>query len=523
MKKLIYFATRLTFTAAAAGQCWALEFGELAIHSFLNEPLSAEIAVLEADGLRDGDMQVGIAPMAEFVRFEMNRDVFLSEINFVVKWDDAGKRIVLSTETPLRKPYLDFVMEALWPDGRLLREYTLSVGLRSRAAKDLPLRSESEITKPEVLADAESVYREVDRDYDPSPLDRPVAGANYVTTSSDTLWRIASTLVQQGVSVQQIMLAIVAANPSAFMNGNVNGLKSGCNLQLPAGEERDVDAVSARAEIKLQNEAWAKVGTWAGSCSRSVADLDLDVRIVPSDVELKREPASEKSFTDLTLQNVGDDQILDIRSESLAVVEPLQINELGGPVDHLNAIVDELQFQLAKRDTEIAELRAELASRPVSRALPAPPGIVESTAQRSQSLPVSQVPDWAVMAGIGTLLTGLFALTRVKRRQRRQLLSLDENVGVLQGTETSSVSITGLTPAPLEDISREGIGETDVADASIYGAETDPIDSKLDLARAYIDMGDEDGARPVLLEAINHGDPGQQAEARELLLRIKGS
>ena len=52
----------------------------------------------------------------------------------------------------------------------------------------------------------------------------------------------------------------------------------------------------------------------------------------------------------------------------------------------------------------------------------------------------------------------------------------------------------------------------------IYGAETDPRDSKLDLARAYLDMGDEEGARPVLMEVIKEGDLAQQAEARELLL-----
>ena len=56
---------------------------------------------------------------------------------------------------------------------------------------------------------------------------------------------------------------------------------------------------------------------------------------------------------------------------------------------------------------------------------------------------------------------------------------------------------------------------------SIYGAETDPTDSKLDLARAYIDMGDDDGARPVLHEVIKQGDYSQQAEAVELLRRIE--
>lgn len=54
----------------------------------------------------------------------------------------------------------------------------------------------------------------------------------------------------------------------------------------------------------------------------------------------------------------------------------------------------------------------------------------------------------------------------------------------------------------------------------VYAAEVDPVDTQLDLARAYIDMGDEDGARPVLKEVIAAGDLRQQAEARELLINI---
>ena len=57
-------------------------------------------------------------------------------------------------------------------------------------------------------------------------------------------------------------------------------------------------------------------------------------------------------------------------------------------------------------------------------------------------------------------------------------------------------------------------------DDSIYGEETDPVDSQLDLARAYIDMGDDETARPVLAQVIEQGSLTQQAEARVLLDRL---
>ena len=45
----------------------------------------------------------------------------------------------------------------------------------------------------------------------------------------------------------------------------------------------------------------------------------------------------------------------------------------------------------------------------------------------------------------------------------------------------------------------------------------DPIDTKLDLARAYLDMGDADGARSMLGEVMKEGSQMQQDTARRLL------
>ena len=113
MKKFILVITSITVTAAAVGQCWALGLGELRVYTYLNEPLIAQIDLLEADDLSEGEMQVGIATDAEFTRLGMIRDVFLTRINFVVELDAAGKRVVLSTDAPLREPYLDFVVDTL--------------------------------------------------------------------------------------------------------------------------------------------------------------------------------------------------------------------------------------------------------------------------------------------------------------------------------------------------------------------------------------------------------------------------
>jgi len=97
----------------------------------------------------------------------------------------------------------------------------------------------------------------------------------------------------------------------------------------------------------------------------------------------------------------------------------------------------------------------------------------------------------------------------------------DQNHESIMQSETEVPDISGLSLTPIE--AADDVEDEEESEESIYGAETDPRDSKLDLARAYLDMGDDEGARPVLMEVIKEGDLAQQAEARELLLRLEVS
>lgn len=52
------------------------------------------------------------------------------------------------------------------------------------------------------------------------------------------------------------------------------------------------------------------------------------------------------------------------------------------------------------------------------------------------------------------------------------------------------------------------------------GEDADEVSTKLDLAKAYIDMGDEESARGILEEVVSDGSAEQKAEAHEILGRI---
>ncbi|MGC3991603.1 MAG: FimV/HubP family polar landmark protein [Chthoniobacteraceae bacterium] len=63
--------------------------------------------------------------------------------------------------------------------------------------------------------------------------------------------------------------------------------------------------------------------------------------------------------------------------------------------------------------------------------------------------------------------------------------------------------------------------QIDSGDELDFLADADETSTKLDLARAYIDMGDRDGAKDILDEVMIEGSDSQKQEARDLLNRLE--
>jgi pilus assembly protein FimV len=47
------------------------------------------------------------------------------------------------------------------------------------------------------------------------------------------------------------------------------------------------------------------------------------------------------------------------------------------------------------------------------------------------------------------------------------------------------------------------------------------VATKVDLAKAYEEMGDKDGARELLNEVMKEGDPAQQQQAKQMIDALK--
>ncbi len=254
------------------GSAFGLGLGDISVKSNLNDPLVAEIKLLQLQGLTAGEVLPTLASNDDFRRAGIERSFFLSNIQFRVKENESGDLVVtLTTKQAVREPFLNFLVELNWPGGRLLKEYTVlldppvfDTGL---AVDALVVEStgagESTIAATDLTT---STVIESNQTTTTSAVATPVAprednlGSNqYRVQRNDTLWEIALKVPDRaGYSPQQVMLAIQDLNPQAFLNGNINRVKAGSVLTLPDGRQiatRTLD--EAIAEVQAQNRGAA--------------------------------------------------------------------------------------------------------------------------------------------------------------------------------------------------------------------------------------------------------------------------
>ncbi|MBI3560752.1 MAG: hypothetical protein HY080_03455 [Gammaproteobacteria bacterium] len=133
----------------------ALGFGNIKVKSALNEPLDAEIELLSANDDDIKDLEVKLASREAFLRAGVDRSNQLTQIKFnIVK--HSGKYIIsLKTGQPVREPFLNFLLEMNWKNGRMLREYTVLLDPPDRRASQVaetPEPAPPTVTAPEPVA-----------------------------------------------------------------------------------------------------------------------------------------------------------------------------------------------------------------------------------------------------------------------------------------------------------------------------------------------------------------------------------
>lgn len=123
LRKLILLGGVLTSLAIQG--VFALGLGEITSYSTLNEPFHAEISLTDLKGLNPEEIIVGLGSYDDFARNQLERPLFLDDFRFEVLESPQGPRIKITSHAIIREPFLGFILEARWPNGRVQREYTI--------------------------------------------------------------------------------------------------------------------------------------------------------------------------------------------------------------------------------------------------------------------------------------------------------------------------------------------------------------------------------------------------------------
>lgn len=366
-------------SALSSGMAHALGLGEVTLQSSLNQPLVAEIELLEVRDLASNEVIPSLASPEEFVKAGVDRQYFLTDLKFTPVLKPNGKSVIRVTSSKaVREPYLNFLVEVLWPNGRLLREYTLlldpplySPQTTVAAAPQLPIAAPAPAPRPAVSpapAPVSAAPASAPRATAPVPASRAISGNEYRTTANDTLWEIAQRV--GGGSVNQTMLAIQDLNPDAFIGGNINRMKSGQVLRLPDEQQiRSRSNAEAVAQVAEQNAAWRE--------GRAVASRQLDAT---RRTTAGAAPATAESADSLKLvaaeagQSTRGSDTGSANSKALAdklavTQESLDSTrrenaELQSRVSDLQSQLDKLQRLVELKDSQLAKLQADLSATP---------------------------------------------------------------------------------------------------------------------------------------------------------------
>jgi pilus assembly protein FimV len=262
MGKPQWRATALAIAAAAllavpASDANALALGRVTVQSALGEPLRADIDVPDINAEEVSSLRAALASPEAFKAAGFDFNSALQNITItLMKRPDGRYFLQLTTRSPVNDPFIDLIIEANWSSGRIVRDYTMLFdppNLRQSAA---PLAAQVSPVAPQANPQAGTVPRaapgaaarapaagrapagaRVPAGQPPAAAKTPSGDGKQVTVQAgDTAGKIAAANKPPSVSLDQMLVAMLRANPDAFVGGNVNRLRAGAVLEIPAGD-----------------------------------------------------------------------------------------------------------------------------------------------------------------------------------------------------------------------------------------------------------------------------------------------
>lgn len=270
---------QLTAVAAAALMgFWgthanALSLGRVNVQSALGEPLKAEIEILDINAEEAATLNARVAPPEAFKTAGLDYNAAMTSLQATLQRRANGRAYLkLSSDRAINEPFVDMILEARWSTGRIVRDYTMLFdppSLRNSGATAItpaqaPLPAPAQPAMPaRTAAPATPTTPEAKPPRAPSPaiVVKPAPAPKpqirqddsdkqqIVVKAGETAGRIAAVNKPANVSLDQMLVALLRANPDAFIGDNVNRLKAGALVTLPTETEASATTTTQASQI----------------------------------------------------------------------------------------------------------------------------------------------------------------------------------------------------------------------------------------------------------------------------------
>lgn len=401
----------------------ALGIGDIRLHSALNQSLDAEIPLVTSGGDDLTELHVTLASQEAFSRAGIERNYALTKLRFVPQQKSDGHYVIkVSSPQAIDEPFLNFMIEVHWPQGRLLREFTVLLDPPASFQEDTavaqslpetqnyrPARASKAAVATQTEEPVKTAVRPIAKKAAPPPpspapgKSTSIGGVYGPVSKNETLWRIAQHLTKDpAVSQSQMQAALFRANPQAF-NGKASALKTGSMLTVP-------DSAAIKKLLSTQ-AAPAKAANSGRLSNRHDGGTEQGGGTEPAAAQAQGKLKLLAPTTETSGPGVGRSKGDKASQETIDSLQ--QENEdIRGRLGNLEQRLLSLQGLLKLRDEQIATLQTQRKSAveaPPQLASNAPLPAVPATSSAGQApaLPIKET----ARAGIEETPSSLTATT----------------------------------------------------------------------------------------------------------------
>ncbi len=561
-KKTIAAALGGIFLSLATS-AYAAGLGKLSVTSSLGQPLSAEIDLV---ALQPGEFEVLTARVASpeaYTDARIEYSPLLRQIRFAIERKSDGKPVLkITSAAPINEPFLDVLVEVTWPSGKLVREYPILL--------DPPGFNEAKIQAP-VAAVVATRPAAVAATPSPAParterVDTAPKGDTYGPVKrGDTLAKIASEMKGDGISLDQMLVALFRENKQAFANGNMNLLKTGQILRIPSATEvAKITKDDAQKEVRVQVADWKAyreqiAGTVATAPAKPAASNVATGQVAaakpvtpppaPTSDQLKIAKADTAAQSGATGAKGGTDAAKAAAAKEDAIAKEKALAEAKSRIEALEkqkADAQKLVQLKAPATPPPAETKpAQVAQAPAAAPTPAPaapaapaadaakPDAPKADAPKTDApkpktppkapppppepelmdTVMDNLPIIAGVGGAGVIGVGLFAFMRRRKKAGSPNSSMTQTSSLMP-SDLKPNTVTGAKAGGLVDTGNSSF-LTDFDKAGPGAIDTDEVDPVAE-AEVYIAYGRDAQAEEILKEAMTR-DKGRHEISMKLL------